>query len=173
VPLHPLPGPFAPRRPPAKDRLIGQPALQVLGKRAYLDRIRSEFRSGASNAFFVRASDISEAIRGTFDVVVGGAAAEAPVRATEDAKRTAGLWLVAYLGLAGSSPPQWTVRSVEWRGTRLRLSYATGEARTRDMHPYFVWVPLGELKSGTYLLELFDAAENQATLIRRVKVPRD
>jgi hypothetical protein len=80
---------------------------------------------------------------------------------------------VAYLGVAGSEPLEWRVKSAEVQRHVVRLTYTKEGARTHDLHPYFVWVPLGELKAGTYTLELFEQDLKKVTLSRRVTVPKE
>jgi hypothetical protein len=77
-----------------------------------------------------------------------------------------------FLGISGSSPTHWLVDSVKVQGEQVRFSYhvqGTG-ARTKDIHHYYYWVPLGALKRGRYTLELYDATLNEVTLMRRVDV---
>jgi hypothetical protein len=136
----------------------------------FLALIRSEFRGGLSNVFMVRAKDITEATRATCNVL------GSPAHELEgvDLRRSKAptFWLVAYLGTSGSSPPEWTVESVIRRESAIRLSYVAAVADTDDIHHYFVWVPLGELKSGSYTLELFDTQKKEVSLLRRVNLDR-
>lgn len=137
---------------------------------ATLARIKSDFGNGASNAFLVHGKDITGAIEATASVLLGGQSAERP-GVNARGQMPPSLWLVAYLGSSGSSPPEWTVRSVERRGNSFRVSYSTRQAETDDGRHYFVWVPVGELKPGTYSLELFDVGRKEVMLLRRVVVP--
>ncbi len=140
---------------------------------ALLANFLSRFRSGPSNGFLVRGKDIRQAIRATFLSLDGVRAVDLSVGPEEDLPQPSELWMVAYLGTAGSDPLAWRVQSVERTGKRIRVAYVKQKPKSKDLYPYFVWVPLGELESGTYSLELFNLGENQAELLRRVTVGKD
>jgi hypothetical protein len=131
-----------------------------------LARLVREHRGGASSVFLVRGKDLTEAVRATWEIQTAGARADVPVTAGRQPSK-APHWLVIYFGVSGSSPPQWLVRSVEVRGKTIRVSYNRGKAETNDEHPYYLWVPLGQLAAGNYTLELFDADAWEVTLMRR------
>jgi hypothetical protein len=81
------------------------------------------------------------------------------------------LWLAAYLGSDGSTPPAFRVRAVNVANKTIRLSYERIEAAERscDYHAYMVWVPVGRVEAGDYTLELFDLV-GEATLSRTWRV---
>jgi hypothetical protein len=130
---------------------------------------RQGTRFGASNVFLARVDDYVGAVKATWEVFTHGQSASAPVNEYSRPKSVQ-YWLVAYLGVAGSEPLEWRVKSAEVQRHVVRLTYTKEGAKTNDVHPYFVWVPLGELKAGTYSLELFEQDLKQATLSRRVTV---
>ncbi len=124
-------------------------------------------RMGASNVFLARGDDIAAAVKATWEVFRQGQSAAEPVSADQRSK-SAVYWLVAYLGVAGSQPLEWQVKSIQLTGEEVRLTYTKVGARTNDLHPYFVWVSLGKIKAGTYTLELFDEDLKRVTLLRSV-----
>jgi hypothetical protein len=126
---------------------------------------------GASNVFLVCGNDINGAVGATSLVIRGGRPADIPAL-PHDGTGANRYWLVAYLGVAGSDPPAWLVRSADVSGKTIRLRYHVPRrgASTSDCHPYFVWVPIGELQRGIYTLQLIDTDTNEAHLSRRVTV---
>jgi hypothetical protein len=136
--------------------------------------LRRGLRTGASNVLLVRGKDFRTAVKASWLAFTGGRTAVRPVVPDEGSKG-APLWLVGYLGISGSSPPDLLVQSAERKGNTIRLSYFRPKdgADSRDLHHYLVWVPLGELKAGSYTLELFDANKKEVTLLRRVGVPAE
>lgn len=126
---------------------------------------------GASNLFLVRGKDIAAAIKATRGVFIGGRSADVPGD-PEDGSKAETLWLVAYLGTAGSEPPAWLVKSALVRGQTVQISISTPErtSGTSDIHQYFVWVPLGELRKEMCTLELLNAEKGQLILSRNVNV---
>lgn len=83
-------------------------------------------------------------------------------------------WLVVFFGFAQSSPRQWTVQSVEYSTTAIRVTFAIaalkGQSRTADYSPYFLYVPFPDMRAGSYRLELRDSAKQEPTLVRNVRV---
>jgi hypothetical protein len=156
----------------------GQKGLRAVTKRpgeAYaedLTLIAREVRGGSPNVLLVRGDGIGEAVAATRRAFTGAVLADQPVR-PEGESVPASLWMVAFLSVEGSEPAAWLVRSAERKGKVVRLSVERpkrGDA-SKDMHPYFVWVPLGKLAAGRYTLELYDAGSKEVTLMRRVTVP--
>lgn len=130
---------------------------------------------GASNVFLVRGKDFETAVKATYRVLWCALNADFPGHDCEGRPPGAPLeplWLVAYLGTAGSEPPGWLIHSAEQSGATIRLSYVTGRPTTNDGHEYLVWVPLGHLDGGIHTLELFNHTEQYVTLMRRVQVSR-
>lgn len=131
---------------------------------------RKTYGMGASNVFLVRADDLAAAIRATYFVFLGGRPVDRPTDPDDQLKHTK-IWLAIYFGVTGSEPPGWLVKSVEQNGKTIRVTYVQQQPETKDLHQYFVWVPLGVLEGGTYALELFDGEKKEITLLRRVVVP--
>ncbi|MCI0640780.1 MAG: hypothetical protein L0Y72_10715 [Gemmataceae bacterium] len=126
---------------------------------------------GASNAFLVSGDDIGAAVRATSEVFLGGRPANRPA-APDDGKDHDVHWLVVYLGVDGSNPPAWLIKSVERQGRRIRLCYEFPKVvyRTKDIYQYFAWVPVGKLGAGIYDLEVFDVNKSHVSLQRRVEI---
>ena len=78
------------------------------------------------------------------------------------------LWLTAYLGSDGSTPPAYRIRAIEVKGKTIRVAYERDEssARSSDLRAYLVWAPMGPGKAGLYTLELFDVLADRVTLAR-------
>lgn len=137
----------------------------------FLDEMHSQFRAGGPNVLLVRGKDITAAVRATWLAHLGSRPFDRPVD-PEDGTEGAPLWLGVYFGTTGSEPPAWLVEGARREESAIRLSYVKPQwpRRTKDLHQYFAWVPLGRLEAGDYALELFDAAKRQVTLLRRVSV---
>jgi hypothetical protein len=131
-----------------------------------LNELKRETKSGASNVFLVEAKGIDGAVMASRFVLAGLNPVGKPARVYEQAGDH---WLVVYLGTSHSGPA-WELDSVKVDGNRIRFAYHLPRAGggPKDLHPYFYWVPLGELKPGKYQLELFDGED--VTLMRRVEV---
>src|SRR5262249_44939678 len=130
----------------------------------FLQQIRREFRGGASNVILVRGKDITQAVKAAALAFVRGRSANGPVNPEGETKPPE-IWLVAYFGTAASDRPAWLVDSVERKGKIIRVAYRLCSAEGKDIHLYFLWVPLGELERATYTLELFDADRKEVTLL--------
>jgi hypothetical protein len=132
---------------------------------ADLDKLRGE-AAGKATVFLVAGKDITAAIKASRGRL--GERAVGP----PDQLKPAGqpVWLVAYLGTSGSSPPAWKVEGIAVKDKLIRVSYRKGAAVTDDVHAYLVWAPLGKLEPGVYSLELYDAAAEGPTCVRRCKV---
>jgi hypothetical protein len=144
------------------------------GDEAFPNEVRELYQQsiwmGASNVFLARGDDVKAAVKATWEVFMRGQPATGPVSA-DRRSRSEQYWLVAYLGVGGSSPPAWLVKSAKVSGRTIRLAFTNPGAANSDLHPYFVWVPLGKLGRGAYTLELFDEESKQVTLSRRVTLP--
>jgi hypothetical protein len=132
---------------------------------ADLEKLRGE-ASGRATVFLVTGKDVSAAIKASRGRVTERAVGP------PDQLKPAGqpVWLGAYLGTGGSSPPAWKVEGIAVKGKLIRISYRKGAAVTDDVHAYFVWAPLGKLEPGVYALELYDSASEGPTCVRRCKV---
>jgi hypothetical protein len=137
----------------------------------FLEEIFRGYHTGASNVFLVHGDDIAAAISATWEVCVCRRGAERPSAPYEKGEHKP-LWLVAYLGTAGSAPPHWKVRSVVRKDRTVRFSFALSEtgSETNDEEQYFYWAPLGELERGACTLELYDELVQEVVLTRRVVV---
>jgi hypothetical protein len=132
-----------------------------------LNRIYSKTAGmGASNAFMVHGKDLAAAIRSTATVFLGGHAADVPAERDEQAEGTK-YWMVAYLGSGSQS---YDIRLVTLHENNIRIHYVRVPQEVSAVYQYFTWVPIQDLKSGIYYLELFDAQLNCVTMSRRVKV---
>ncbi len=133
--------------------------------------IHRDYHSGLSNMGLAYAKDIEAAVRVT-RWALGSSIGDGPAFSEINPARTGPLWLVAYLGCAGSNPPAWRVHAVEQTGQTVRLTYSrpSAGAATEDVRPYLVWTPIGPPTPGIYTLELFDAVKQQVTFQRRVTV---
>ena len=135
---------------------------------------RQSIKMGASNVFLARGDDIAAAVKATWEVFTRWRSVDEP--ASYDRRSKSGqYWLVAYLGVTGSTPPVLVVKSVEVSGQEIRLTLTNPGSRnpgyvTHNLHPYFFWVPLGKLETETYALHLVEAGAEASVLLRRVKV---
>jgi len=82
------------------------------------------------------------------------------------------LWVSAFLGSNGSTPPAYRIHAIEVTGQRIRVSYGSVESavRTCDLLTYLMWAPVGPLPTGSYTLELFDATEGTVVASRTCHV---
>lgn len=114
----------------------------------------------------VRADKIGEAARAARRAIVGEREGDKPNTAE-------GHWLVAYLGATHSEPPAISVKSAERRGRTIRLDVQELKPDggvTKNLHPYFVWVPLGKLPHGKYALELYEDGQKETSMSREQTV---
>ena len=123
---------------------------------------------GPSNIFLVHGADIASAVRST-ESAFRGMGADRPLRGNPPTKDKE-IWVVAHLGVKGSSPPAFELQRVEFSGHRIRVSFTHKESSSLDTRAYLVWIPLGELKHGEYALELFDTNRKTVMLARVVRV---
>ena len=126
-------------------------------------------RVGLSNVFLVRGADITAAVQATTVALGSGVGADEPISA-DDMPKDGRVWVVAHLGVAGSTPEARIVKGVERTGNRVRVVFAKGWSLSNDVWPYLVWAPLGSLGAGTYVLELYDTQARQVVLGRTVRV---
>jgi hypothetical protein len=138
----------------------------------YLQQLYEGGGGGASNIYLVDAPTITDAVQITTRVARQYATADWPTTLNKPDPPRGNYWLVAFLGMRGSNPTHWLVDSVTVQGNQIRFNYhgQGGGARTKDIHQYYYWIPLGYLKSGRYTLELYETALNEVTLMRRVDV---
>lgn len=126
----------------------------------------------ASNIFLVDAKNINDAVKATSLVIIGYLRADKPMRPKKG--EGSGKWLVVYLGRGHSSPLKWKAESVKVDEKTIRFTYREPEAgaQSGDIVKYYYWVPIGELDSGAYNLELHDSGLKKVTLSRRVEVTK-
>ena len=147
----------------------GQKGLKAVEQKEMGELYRQSIKMGASNVFLARGDDIVAAIQASWEVFTGGQPVSEPASSVGNSKSEQ-YWFVAYLGVSGPGGA-WLVKSVEVKGENIRLTFTNPGSKLNELHPYFVWVPLGKLKPTLYSLELFEADQQQATILRRVAVP--
>ncbi len=137
----------------------------------YLRQIQSIAR-GSSNVFLVDATNIFDAISASFSILVGTRSADTPAPVNTAEPIRGSHWLVAYLGSGPSSPSWWKVEETKIAGNTITFSYrkTLPSPATKDIHPYFYWIPLGNLSPGAYEIRLFDTHLQVTSLLRRVEV---
>jgi hypothetical protein len=129
--------------------------------------IFNQLQPSASNLFLTQANDLNEAVEA--GVRLQG---RANLRLPKDAKDSE-IWLVVFFGRAQSSPQNWTIDSVEFSQTKVRVNYTVPSKiiiRTRDYVPYFAFVRLKDLIAGRYDLELRESGSKEVTLMRKVRL---
>ncbi|MCI0642855.1 MAG: hypothetical protein L0Y72_09350 [Gemmataceae bacterium] len=136
-----------------------------------LTKLTTDSQNGASNTFLVEGKDIRGAIKATREVVFGFGRADELALTMRDENRK--IWMVVFFGFHASNPIRWRIDSVHESPTRVRINYSLPErpfAQTLDMHPYYVWVPLRNLKEGKLALEIADVQTGEIVLMRQVTV---
>jgi hypothetical protein len=123
------------------------------------------------DVFLIRAGakDIQGVIRAGRGVLLGHRPATGVVR-EEGTPRDAPIWVMCYLG-RGPLPPRWRLAAVSLTENRARI--ALGQRRTPapvndPSNPLFIFAPLGQLKEGTYAVELGEEGDPEPLLTRRV-----
>src|SRR5262249_55172056 len=144
-------------RASANYKLVdGEPVYVMSYGKALGELLQKEF-VGASNVFLMDAPTIDAAVLGTMRVFT----ADRPVTLNMPNPPTGNYWLAVFLGINGSTPPNWLVDSIAIQGSQIRFSYHWQGARTKDFHHYYYWVPLGNLNAGTFKLELYHTQLNE------------
>jgi hypothetical protein len=141
------------------------PRPRVEGDLSLKDRVA---KNGTSNIFLVRGADVGTALLSA-EMAYRGSSADRPLRGNPPTKDKP-IWVVAHLGVRGSSPPAFEVKAVERDGKRVRVSFEEKRSRSLDERPYLVWAPLGELEPGDYTLELYNVSRERVVLMRLVEV---
>lgn len=139
--------------------------------RGYLRQILEASHGGASNVFLVDAANASAAIDASYNVIVGSRSAETAVTENIPNPRHGRLWIVVYLGSGPSSPVWWTIENVTVDGFKVAVNYRQSKPSpaTDDVCQYYYWIPLSELTTGMYEVELFDTEATKAVLMRRIE----
>jgi hypothetical protein len=149
-----------------------QEGLKVVGAPAYRAALNELMKAelGAKALYVVVGGNIGEAVTSTRDVI-SGKKSGTTIAANEDG--IADAWLVVYLGRTSSNPRAWVLKSVEQMGNKIRVTYDTYQpqgvdVRTTDLHPYFYWVPLGDLPKGMFDVELYNSSDRSVVLTRKI-----
>jgi hypothetical protein len=132
-----------------------------------------DHKRGASNVVLVRGNNIAAAVKATRWAFTGGRWADMPISSYQDNRKAEGedIWLTAYLG-SGASSVLWKLHSASTTDHVVQLTYSRviPPSGTADYRHFFVWVPIGRAKTGSYKLELRDKDRNVVMLLRRVVV---
>lgn len=126
-------------------------------------------KSGLSNIFMIRSPDIESAVLTTIYAFEGGVGGDTPIRRNTTAT-DAPLWVVAYLGLGGSQPAQFKVKSAEVFPDKIRLTYEEKTSLTLDSSPYLIWIRIDKLPAEACYVELYNGTANATIMSRRVKI---
>ena len=88
--------------------------------------------------------------------------------------RNTRIWVAAYFGMDGSTPPAFQVRAVEITGHLIRVGFEQIDSSQRscDLRTDIGLAPLNHLEAGTYALELFDTARRETVATRLWRVTR-
>ena len=132
-------------------------------------------RVGTNNVFLTEGKDIGAAVFQTRYALGGGSDSGTELHFTAKNKDSQA-WAGIYLGNASSSPPYYRIDSAEIDQNVIRVVYSKPKnfVFSADTVPYLIWLPLGNLKSGKYRLELLDGdRSDELALSRRVEVKRD
>ena len=126
-------------------------------------------KSLTPNVYLVGGKDIDNAIKHTHKLIYGSEFGDF-IKAGADGKAHA--WVVLYLGISSSSPPMFSVDSIERIGMQIKINYQTHKPtfQTLDNACYYFWIPLGELSAGKYQLQVNSITDNEIVLSRRVTV---
>jgi hypothetical protein len=135
-----------------------------------LQKVHGEAKDRKPAVFLVAAKDIAAAVKASRGLAVQRAAGDPVPEVKTGAKGT--LWVGAYLGSSGSSPPQFLIESVEVTTKTIRVAYQRANSKmvTADLREYLLWAPLGELKAGDLTLELYEVTSKKVTLKQSWKV---
>jgi hypothetical protein len=136
----------------------GKPVLKLL----------RESDMGAPSVFLVDAPTLTTAILGTHQV----RRFDRPATLNIPEPPTGNYWLAVFLGISGSTAPNWLVDSVTIQGSQIRFSYHWQGAKSKDEHHYYYWAPIGELNDGNYSVELYDTKLKEVALMQRVEIKK-
>lgn len=131
-------------------------------RKAYdtIGRALSESRS-PPGLTVVRGENIKEAILATARFIKLKDPPAGPV-GPDDKSTTKKLWLFVHIAHDSSSPPQWLIYPPTVFANKVRFTYThfdgwfspdpdEGRSASADEHPYYYWVPLGEVARPTEL----------------------
>lgn len=136
-----------------------------------LERFR-KLRPQASNLFLTNAEGLRGVDGVAFAAISFRGHRELVLPKSPESRQT---WLVIFFGFARPEPARWTVTSVEIGKSQLLVNFTEPSAQARtekdvDAVPYFVLVPMRDLKEGTYILELRKFPTKLLSFQRTVKV---
>ena len=128
--------------------------------------------AGPSNALLVDAVNARDAIEASKTVFFGGRSADTPAPTNQPNPKRGEYWLAVYLGIGPSAPTAFVIQDASVAGVVIRLKYSRPNSvtATADIHFYYYWIPLGNLKPGDYRIELFDVSQEKITLSRNVQL---
>jgi len=130
-------------------------------------------RNGSSNVFMVDADTILDALSASARILVGSRSADTSAQKDGPSVSSESHWIVVYFGIGPSDPTWWTLENVAVENRKVLVRYRhakKGQPVTKDLHPYYFWIPIGKLDSGVYELSLVDAEKGEAILQRRVAI---
>src|SRR5690606_16116719 len=118
----------------------------------HLAKIYEGAQQGGSNVFLVDATNPDDAVRASASIFAGSYSADTPATVNQSRPVRGSHWMVVYLGAGHSSPVRWVVDSVNVSENKVTMTYHRQKAllATRDIMPYFYWIPLGRLAPGVY-----------------------
>jgi hypothetical protein len=134
--------------------------------------LRAKMTSGVSNVIMVAGKDIHEAIHATrLAFTLASYNSDAPSQVDSNNPKSE-YWICAYLGSDSSTPPRWNITRIDVVATVISIHYRRHEAKagTDDLHRYFIWVPLGQLRPGNYTVQLCDSISGESVLRRLVRI---
>lgn len=139
-----------------------------------MEQLYLKMRPGIPEVWLVPGDNISEAVKSSRWVLVGGPAPKAATKPKmgQPVAAKKKFWALFYLGMSHSGPPAWLVDSVTVENQTVTLRYSTPEWKTNtcDLCHYFVWAPVGELTPGVYSVQLFDVTQGHLSVLRGFKV---
>lgn len=140
-------------------------------ERSVLEDFERKHRTRTSAAFVVKGGNLVSAIEATFGALVLGRTADLPVVSAVDLDSKKN-WLFTYLG-AGPGGTEFFVDSVVHTPKSIRLSFHRKVPTNGQLIvvQHYYWAPIGELSSGTYVVELFDSDSKVVAYSRRIKIP--
>ena len=127
---------------------------------------------GASNVFLVTGENIADAVSSTYWSFHLGICDEPAGPDIGGKQKSHKHWLVAYLGIGQGTPPQWLFQAATIQRQTLEVRYTKPQYAKAgaDKIGFFYWVPLPQLKAGTYEVKLIDADKDRVMLTRWVSV---
>lgn len=121
--------------------------------------------------FVVRATGIESAVK----LTAGGLAkveGDEPISEKDIASDKDQYWVVLYLGWDWISPAQWYIDSAKVEDGRVQIHISKTKKKGVSFlkQPYVYWIPIGKLKPGSYVLEVYDENQMRVTLAHKIKI---